>query len=94
MVARSDRIKLKGMGSGGRQDIDRSRFAVRVRRLHVLPALNIRNNLKLGKMRMDQRGVSGIAGVQMEQRGGKRGHNQRSHGIPRDHSSHRAILTK
>jgi len=32
--------------------------------------------------------------VQMEQRGGKRGHNQRSHGIPRDHSSHRAILTK
>ena len=93
MVARSDRIKLKGMGSGGRQDINRSRFAVRVRRLHVLPALNIRKNLKLRKMRMDQRCVSSIA-VQMEQRGGKRGHNQRSYGIPRDHSSHGGILTK
>ena len=93
MVARSDRIKLKGMGSGGRQDIDRSRFAVRVRRLHVRPALDIRNNLKLRKMRMDQRCVSSIA-VQMEQRGGKRGHNQRSYGIPRDHSSHGGILTK
>ena len=61
-------------------------------RFQVLRCVRIRD-FSVGKMRMDQ-GTSVFVGMDMEQRSKKCGYNQQSHRVPREHFSHRRILTK
>ena len=61
-------------------------------RFQVLRCVRIRN-FDVGKMRVNQ-GLSVFVGMKMEQRSKECGYNQQSHRVPREHFSHRRILTK